>query len=141
MGTKDDRQDYRESFWKEADKKGLKSMAGAVGMPDEGDWQNICQAIELFRKESVKKYGFDQLVDCIANARNEHANNNGGKYSNVYDSTNIASKDSNLDYRFELPQELMFMIEKAYPTMFRDKAHFRWFSKKFATLSITGRYN
>lgn len=127
-------------FVTEARKRGeVKSLAGAVGMPDKEDYDNICNIISLYRKESVRRYGFDILVDAIATARREH-DEFGGKYENRAKGFNLVNKDSNMRYNFELPESLIRAIELAYPLMFTDLKHYTWFCKNFKSLMISERF-
>lgn len=129
---------FAQDFLKEVDKRGsMSGLADAIGLPDEGDWKNIMNIITVFRKESVKKYGFDILVDCIANARKDYAQY-GGKHDKIGKEYNLVNKDSSMRYHFEFPESFVKTVEIAYPFMFRNKKHYAWFCKNFKQLSITG---
>jgi hypothetical protein len=131
---------FAKDFIGEAQTKGnIKSLAGVVGMPDQEDWQNICSIISVYRKESIKRFGFDILVDCIASARKDYAQY-GGKYESKAKGFNLVNKDSNMRYHFELPESFVHVIEKAYPLMFVDKNHYHWFCRNFSELRISDRF-
>lgn len=132
--------EFARDFSKEVSRTGsVKSLGDAIGLPDDGDWQNITNIIGVYRKESVKKYGFDILIDCIANARKEY-HNFGGKYDTLAVQKNLVNKDSGMRYHFEFPESFVKTIELAYPLMFKDRKHYHWFCKKFAGLGITGEF-
>ncbi len=132
--------EFTKEFLKEAQKKGtVKSLGTVIGLPDKEDWENICRIIDIYRKESIKRYGFDVLVDCIATARKD-TEQHGGRYDHIAKGFNLVNKDSNMRYVFEFPESFVTIIQKAYPIMFSDKEHFRWFCRNFATLRIAGRF-
>lgn len=131
---------FAQGFMDEVNRTGnVKSLVGAVGMPDKDDWRNIVEMISVYRKESVRRYGFDILTDCIATARREFAEF-GGKYESRAPGFNLVNKDSNMRYHFELPGSFVRMIELAYPLMFKDKKHYHWFCRNFAELRIADRF-
>jgi hypothetical protein len=132
--------EFAKEFLSEAQKKGtVKSLGSVVGLPDKEDWENICRMIDLFRKESVKRYGFDILVDAIATARKE-TEQYGGKYEKIAKGFNVVNKDSHMRYHFELPESFVEYITRAYPLMFTDKAHYHWFCRNFGSLRIPERF-
>ena len=129
---------FAKDFGTEVGKRGHhKSLAGAVGLPDQKDWENICNMIAVYRKNSVRNYGFDVLVDCIANAKEEyHAQGrdySGGKF-------NVVNKDSGMRYHFEFPESFVAWIQLSYPLMFTDKNHYHWFCKRFSDLRIAEKF-
>jgi len=131
---------FADEYKEAADKSGgFKNIGDAVGMPDKEDWQNIVRIISITRKATTKKYGFDILIDCIANARKERADS-GYKYGELTKEFGLVNKESNMRHVMELPQEYMYAIEKAYPIMFTNKEHFAWFCQNFKELLISGRY-
>jgi hypothetical protein len=127
--------DFASEFTKEAkDRGGFKTLAGAVGMPDKDDWETIVKLINIFRKDSVKRYGKDILVECISNAKKEHI-------ASAHDSGfMLVNKDSSMRHIFELPESFIHVIEKSYPLMFQDKKHFAWFSRNFKELRLPEKY-
>jgi hypothetical protein len=130
---------FAQDFLQEAKHKGsVKSLGDVVGLPDKEDWVNICNMISVFRKESVKHYGFDILVDCIATGKRDYELN-GGKYDGLAPGYNLVNKDSAMRYHFELPESFVHVIERAYPLMFTNKDHYHWFCKHFSELSIAER--
>lgn len=139
--SKTSKQDsFAREFTSEAFKQGgFRALAGAVGMPDKKDWENIVQMIALYRKKSVDIYGYDILVTCITDARRDYQQN-GGKYDSVARDFNLVNKDSNMRYHFELPESFVRWIEVGYPLMFKDLKHYHWFCKNFRELMIPGRF-
>lgn len=136
-GQSNDNAHFRKQFLDELKQKGKKSLGGAVGLPDEKDWQNIRNIIALYRRESMKRYGYDRLVDCITQARKEYReagrDYSGGKFA-------VVNKASSMRYHFELPENLVGMIQLAYPLMFTDRDHYHWFCKHFAELGIAEKF-
>lgn len=131
---------FAEEFRSEAVKNGgLRTLGDAVGLPDKEDWNNIVRIINLYRKESIKKYGKDILVESIADARKEHGLA-GNRYSQYSEKYQLVNKDSNMRHVFELPESFIHAIEKAYPLMFQEKTHFAWFAKNFKELRISEKY-
>ena len=129
---------FARDFKQEVNKLGHhKSLAGAVGMPDQKDWENICNIIKLYRKESIKRYGFDILLDCVTQARNEYREA-GRDYSQG--KFNIVNKDSAMRYHFEFPESFVGVIQTAYPLMFTSKEHYHWFLKHFGELRISEKF-
>lgn len=131
---------FADEYRDEAQKKGgFKDLGDAVGMPDKEDWKNIVSIIEVTRKACIKKYGFDILVDCIANARKDRTEND-NKYGKLHLDYGLVNKDSNMRHVMELPEEFMHAIEKGYPIMFSNRDHFSWFCRNFKELLIGDKY-
>lgn len=122
---------YVEGFKRQLDEGKTKTLADAVGLPDEDDWKNIVKMIAIYREATVKKYGYDILVETIANARKDASN---------ADAFLLVNKDSNMRHVFELPESFVNLIEKAYPLMFKSKKHFSWFARHFKELRISEKY-
>lgn len=129
---------FAKDFLTEAQKKGVKSLAGAVGMPDKDDFDNICNMIAIYRKKSVEEYGYDILVWCVADAKRDKEQS-GGKYESKAKGFNLVNKDSNMRYHFELPDTFVAMIQRVYPLMFSSTEHYHWFTKNFRELMIPER--
>lgn len=110
-----------------------KTLGDAVGMPDAQDRYFIRKLLLRYERShpGVIKYTIDS-------AKADQQNNSGG----VKDITEFGLVDKHSDRRhiFELPESLVTEIEKYYPTMFREKKHFRWFVKNFKELMLPDRY-
>lgn len=108
-------------------KQGVRTLADAIGMPDATDKAYITKLILRYEKRypGLIKSAVDQAKEETHTKINEFA---------------IIDKHSSRRYLFELPEELIANIEKAYPTMFREKKHFAWFCKNFKGLMIAERY-
>lgn len=133
-------QDFSKEFINEAQKKGgFKTLGGVVGLPDHEDWQNIVRLINRYRKASIKKYGYDILVESIAEAKKEHtvAGNRYDRYSGEYQ---LVNEGSNMRHVFELPESFVHAIERVYPLMFSEVDHFQWFARHFRELRIPDKY-
>lgn len=136
----DKQRDYAKDIISEANKAGhFKNVGDVIELPDKEDWNNIVRIINKFRKESVKVYGKDILIECIADAKKEHAVA-GNKYARFSAEYQLVNKDSNMRHIFELPEGLIRAIEKVYPVMFNNKRHFAWFARNFKELRIAEKY-
>jgi hypothetical protein len=69
----------------------------------------------------------------IAKEKKEHKDAGHGDF-------NLVNEESHARHVFELPEELINTIDQAYPLMFRDKNHFKWFVKNFKFLMIADKY-
>lgn len=120
---------FREDFLDEASKRGSsKTFSDAMGMPDDEDEEFIRK---LIRQYELKSGGL--LKFTIQQARKEFES---GKYGSLRNDNAVVNKDTNMKYVFELPQSFVDIIERYYPTMFRDKKHFAWFKKKLPALMV-----
>ena len=116
---------------REIKNRGLKEamMSDVVGMPDERDREFIRRLILRYEREHpgfIKTYRDSAKQWFQMGGERE-------KYG-------LAGKQANMRLIFELPVELGAAIEMHYPTMFRDKKHFRWFVKNFRELMIPEKY-
>lgn len=105
-----------------------KNLADVVGLPDKQDKENILIIIKNYEKKNPGK-----LVHTIESARAEMRENGKGEFG-------LVGKEASRRLIFELPQGLVTKIEEAYPLMFRDKDHFRWFVQNFKPLLIPDKY-
>lgn len=112
------------------DKTTIKTLGDAVGLPDEVDKERIRKMILRY---DDKHPGY--IKHAIEEARAQHALL-GGK-TTEYGEVN---KQAGGRLLFELPQGLYKKIDEAYPLMFREKSHLRWFIKHFKELLIPERY-
>lgn len=132
--------DYAKDLKTEAAKAGsFKSIGDVIELPDKEDWNNICRIINKFRKESVKKYGKDILVECIADARKEHLVA-GNRYGRLTSEFMLVNKGSDMRHIFEFPETFVKAITDVYPVMFTSKKHFAWFCNNFKELTLSGKY-
>lgn len=106
-----------------------------VGMPDEWDRKNLQTIINNFKKRKFKVEGivitgktFIELE--VADARRMHG------YDDTGNPENVKAVDSDSRAVMAMPRELDSIIQEAYPTMFRDKAHFFWFIHHFPEFKI-----
>lgn len=105
-----------------------KDLSDVVGLPDKEDKRNI---LTLIKNYEIANPG--QLKHTLDSARNDMKSQGDAKYG-------VVSEQAGRRLVFELPEGLILEIEKAYPLMFRDKNHFRWFVKNFKPLMIPDRY-
>lgn len=125
-----DNKDFIKELKKVAPDKGaVKSLADAVGDPDEWDVQNITNLINAFKKRKFIVEGHTitgkTLIDmCRDEARASHG-------VNQFNPFNIKSKDSDARAVTAIPQALWDEIGNTMPTVFREKKHFEWFLRHF----------
>lgn len=103
-------------------------MSDAVGMPDAEDEAFIQKLIQIHEKMTG-----GALRQVLTRSRMEF---DAGKYGNLRNDDATVNKNSRMTYDFELPQSFVMLIEKYYPTMFRDINHYRWLKKKLPNLMI-----
>lgn len=119
-----------EDFQNLARQKGTKKvlMSDVVGMPDQQDEEFIQKLIQMHEKMTG-----GALRKVLDYGRREFE---AGKYGNLRNDVALVNKGSNMTYDFELPGSFVFLVEKYYPTMFRDVEHYRWFKRKLPGLMI-----
>jgi hypothetical protein len=112
------------------DKNDLKTLADAVGMPDDQDKARIRQILMTFDKKHP-----GQIFHTVQKAREDFRAQGGdvAKYG-------LVNKQASGRTLFELPEALVGEIETEYPTMFREKKHFHWFVRHFKELLIPEKY-
>ena len=113
-----------------ANLKGTKKalMSDVVGMPDQQDEEFLQKLIQIHEKMTS-----GALRRVLDHSRREFS---AGKYGNLRNDDAMVNKESNMTYDFELPNSFVMLIEKYYPTMFRDINHYRWLKKKLPGLMI-----
>lgn len=109
--------------------RGVKDLGDAIGMPTDWDKQNIQQMIRNYNRRHP-----GILAHTIKEAKQDMQ-----MQSTVFH--NVArfgevDKQAHRRHMFELPEELVHIIEKGYPTMFRSKKHFAWFCENFKQLML-----
>lgn len=130
MGTEGKQSGFTKEFLETADKLGSKKalMSDVVGMPDAKDEENIMKLIAMY--DAVRP----GMLNAVRNeARRQFEV---GKYGTTRNDEAVVNKDSSMTYDFELPSDFVHLIEKYYPTMFRDRRHFRWFKRKLPGLMV-----
>lgn len=125
-----DNSDFQKDFLKEYNdpKKSKKSLAQAIGLPDKVDEDFLMRLIAKYEKNNP-----GWLTFMRDNARREFE---AGHKGSVFNDDALVNKGSNMTYDFELPVTFYKEIERHYPLMFRDPAHYRWFKKTFTALMI-----
>lgn len=104
-----------------------KSLADAIGLPDEEDRKRIM--------DRILKYEHEHPGEIIA--IRDHARQLSKATKNKH---GVVNEESRRRYLFELPEELGHWMGQAYPLMFREPSHTRWFAKNFKELLIPERY-
>lgn len=125
---KDERIDaFLELAAKEGTTKSL--MSDVVGMPDEKDKEFIRNLIQIHEKMTN-----GLLAYTLKQSREEFENYS--KFATKGNEDAKVNQGSNMTYDFELPNSFVLLIEKYYPTMFRDRKHFAWFKKNLKGLMV-----
>lgn len=114
----------------ESRNKNLKDLGDVMGLPSEEDKERIRRMILRYEK---KHPGFIQ--QARDEAKEQYAAVGGMKQK--YGLVNKAAHGRVL---FELPEELLNWIDRAYPLMFRSKTQLRWFVKHFPELLVPEKY-
>lgn len=100
-------------------------------MPDDEDKKQLRFLIDLYEKihpgeiASVVKY----------EKRMEDENSIGGA-----DTFLVKNKQSDFRKVLALPPDLAGTIKESYPTLFKDKKHFRWFVLNFPEFRVSRKY-
>jgi hypothetical protein len=113
-----------------------------VGMPDEVDIKNLNALITNFKADHFEVYGRmmtgQQWISYeVADAKEQMELSGVGAMVNPH---GVKSKETELRVGTAMPYVLWNAIERAYPTMFRDKKHFDWFCKNFREFVVASRY-
>lgn len=115
-------------------KQGSKTlMSDAVGMPDEQDEDFIRKLITIHEKMTD-----NALMRTVKASQQEFKLLS--KYANDSNDATV-NKDSRMTYDFELPYSFVQMVEKYYPTMFRDRKHYAWLKKLLKHLMVSPNAN
>lgn len=112
---------------------GNKSMADAVGMPDEKD--------KAFLRRLIRRYDRNHpglLAYTIQQARQDQFENS-TTFKNI-SKYGLVDQVSSRRHIFEFPESLIATIEQYYPTIFRDKKHFGWFVHNFPELMLPEKF-
>jgi len=108
-----------------------KDWSDVVGMPDEADKKNLRFIIDLYEKIHP-----GEIAQVVAwEKRQEDENSFGGA-----DDFLIKNKQSDLRKVLAMPPNLVGTIKDSYPTLFKDKNHFRWFVLNFPEFRVSKRY-
>ena len=108
--------------------KQLKTLGDAIGMPDAEDEAFIQNLITIHEKMTG-----GLLAHTLREARREFET---GAKGSLLNDTAMVNKRSSMTYDYEFPNSFVVLMEKHYPTMFRDVSHYRWFKKKLPGLMI-----
>jgi len=103
-------------------------MSDVVGMPDAEDEAFIQRLITIHEKITG-----GLLAYTLNESRKEF---DAGAKGNLRNDTALVNKESNMTYDYEFPASFIMLIEKYYPTMFRDIKHYHWFKRKLPNLMI-----
>lgn len=117
----------------------LNKWSETIGMPDEEDYKNICTIIrnfehQYFNIEGFKVTGKEFIKMCVAESKMSHGLDGDKAKLNPY-----GVKTDKARVNMSLPIVLEQTISKAYPTMFRDKNHHKWFFERFPQFRVSER--
>lgn len=110
-----------------------KSLGDAIGMPDEHDREFIRRLLLDYERKHPGQIKFTLDTAKSDQWENDSAFRERSKFG-------LVDAQSSRRHLFELPASLMQLIERYYPTMFREKKHFAWFCKNFKELRLTEKY-
>lgn len=111
----------------------VKTLGEAIGMPDDVDKAFIRRVILEYEQ------GYPGLIKhAVDEARRDQAANSSGV--NDVTAFGLVDKSSSRRHLLELPEGLVTQLERYYPTLFRERKHFRWFIKNFKELLLPERY-
>lgn len=96
-----------------------------IGLPDAQDIENIKA---IFRRHELAHPG--EIDAYAADAKNSRA-----AALSEYGMTNMGAARR----VFSMPTPLLRTIEEAYPLMFRNKKHMRWFAKEFPQFNCSNK--
>ena len=112
--------------------KDIKSLGDAIGMPTEADKAFIRNLILEYDRQhpgQIKAYRDDGKRDLAVN----------GAF-NGRQEFGVTGKQAHMRMIFNFPPGLAEAISQQYPTIFREKVHFRWFVKHFRELMTAEKY-
>lgn len=103
----------------------ISKLADAIGLPDKEDKERIERWINRYNEQHPGEFKFHR------DAARVHLKDPGFA---------IVDKQSARRYLFELPVPFGNWMGQAYPLMFKDKKHFRWFCDNFKYLLIPEKW-
>lgn len=123
-------QDRLEDMFKVVNEKGTTKglMSDVIGMPDAKDEEFIRKLIAIHEQMTGGLLGY-----TIRESRREW---DLSKYASVHNDDATVNKASSMTYDMELPNSFVILVERYYPTMFRDRRHFRWLKRKLPGLMV-----
>lgn len=96
----------------------------AKSMPDEWDFENIERLLKVYDKAHpgrIKRMFDDTCTEIALSGLDKHA---------------TVSEASDMRKLFWLPEDLVEWFEKAYPSLWQEKKHAEWFTRKFPQFSF-----
>lgn len=125
---------FAKEFVGEANKRGSEKlmMSDVVGMPDAEDAALLERLVSMYEEKTGGLLGY-----TLRQARRGFE---AGRYGSTYNDKAKVSKQTGMTYDFELPESFVNIVEKHWPTMFRDKKHYAWFKRKLPQLMIRPKF-
>lgn len=111
-------------------KKELKTLGDAIGMPDNVDRERIRRIILKYEKK------YPGQITYTRDVAKRDFQEQGGRKADFGE----VNKQAQGRIIFELPEELHRQLEEYIPTLFREPKHFRWFVKNFKELMVPPKY-
>lgn len=96
----------------------------AGGMPDDWDYENIERAIKIYDKSHpgvIKRMYDDVCTEVALSGISKHGEVLGGVRKGFW----LPSKTGSSDFG------LQEWLEKAYPSLWQEPKHYKWFIRKF----------
>lgn len=113
--------------------RSTKSLADAIGLPDEQDKLRIQAFFDRYEREYPGEIAHHISYHRALHEANALADPRLAKYGEV-------NKAARGRVTFELPVAIGQWLGQAYPLMFRDKKHAEWFRKNFKQYSLHDQY-
>lgn len=111
-------------------KKELKTLGDAIGMPDDIDKERIRKIILKYEKK------YPGQITYTRDVAKRDFQDQGGRKARFGE----VNKQAHGRVLFELPEELHRQLEEYIPTLFRETKHFQWFCRNFKELLIVEKY-
>ena len=105
------------------------------GAPDDWDEKNIQEFLTLFEQSTISlpngsiMTGKQIISKMRIDVETEMALSDTDKFATI-------SKDSDMRKAFWLPDQFSAILEVAYPSLWTNPAHTRWFIRKFPIFSF-----
>lgn len=109
----------------------ITDWSNVVGMPDDADKRQLRLIIDIYERTHPGEIGRVVAYE----KQQEDENSFGGA-----DAFLVKNKQSDLRKVLAMPPDLVGAIKDGFPTLFKDKKHFRWFVQNFPEFRVARRY-
>ncbi len=110
----------------------VKTLGDALGMPTEEDKEFLRKLLVEYERQRP-----GEIMAYIEAGKRDLAANGAWNGRQEF---GVTGKQAHMRQIFNFPPTLAALIERYFPTMFRDKKHFRWFVKNFKWLMLPEKY-